>query len=70
VSAKASAVTRADIRLLWQLPDESEHVRFFSSLSEARENIPTEATDWAICRVVRQYGTGWVKVLDCIGGIS
>lgn len=36
------------VRLMWEEPDGSEHVRDFAALSEAREHVTQTMTDWVI----------------------
>lgn len=40
------------IRLFGTMPDGSEILRDFNSVSEAREAIPTDAVDWVIFELV------------------
>ncbi len=57
------------VRLLWTAPDGSEHLRDFSTVSEARECIPVDSADWVIVErtVPGRYGVVG-RVLDLPGG--
>jgi len=55
------------VRLLWTNADGSEHLRDFNAISEAREHVTADMSDWVIVQrtVTGRYGVVG-RVLDCI----
>lgn len=56
------------IRLWGENSDSSELLRDFTSVSEAREAIPTDAKDWVIFALPGDKRGEDLRVLDCIDG--
>jgi hypothetical protein len=67
---KSRRVRDRNIRLIWVEVDGSEHLRDFVCVSEAREEVRTEWTDWVIFELGHPHYAGRGRVLDSIDGVS
>ena len=61
---KTRRVREKNIRLIYTTPEGCEHVRDFSSLSEAREVLPSGTVDWVIFEIDHPYYAARGRVLD------
>jgi hypothetical protein len=57
------------VRLLWTDANGAEHLRDFASISEAREHVADDMSDWVIVERTISGVYGVVgRVLDLVGG--
>lgn len=59
-------VREKNIRLRGEYTDGSEFLLDFHSLTEAREAIPSDASDWVISEIDHPYYPACGRVLDSI----